>query len=756
MVGVIKHIFVAALVACSTVSAMRVDAIVIEGNKRIDKATIESYLKIEVGKDHTNDALNDGLKRLYQTNFFADAKLDVKNNKLHIVVVENPLVNRVAIEGNNQIEDKVITPRLDLKPRQVYTLARVKHDAQIIQDLYRLKGYFAAVVTPKVVRKEQNRVDVVFEVKEGKATAIRKIAFNGNRAFGTSKLESVIQTKETRWYRFFTSEDNYDPERLGYDRELLRKFYLEHGYIDFKVTSAIAELTPDHKDFFITFTLDEGGRYAIGDLLARCVIKGVTPEELLKVATFKKGDWYSARRVNDTVIKISNYLGNKGFAFVDVNPEIKKKDGRVVDITFEVSEGPSVYIDQIIIKGNHRTNGDVIRREMLVFEGDPYNAAKIRESERRIKNLGYFKKIEIQREASDQQDKVNLIVDVDEKPSTGEFTFMFGYNTQQGVIGGISAAERNLFGEGKFLGVGLQGGKRSQDITLDYSHPNFTNRPIVAGIRLNMGLEKSVGTVGTHHKGYRNQSLGSEIYMSYELMTDLYQTVTYGISQDKRRNNNQSEVSSFIRAEPSHIVRSYVDQELLWDKTDDRNEPTEGYSISFSNRFYGLGGDANHLRNQCGASFYHPIYEQVILHLNARGGIIAKMGKRVLSADRFTLGGYNFRGFEFDGITVRDKLRPDYSLGGYKYYAGSAEVTMPVPGVPDDLGMKFKTFMDAGTVWDGGYNKTLVHDSSALRLTAGFGLGVRTPMGNIEVTFAWPVRRKSGDESRSFLLKFGN
>lgn len=756
MVGVLGRIVSICVLSLSVLCAQTVTKIDVSGNKRIDRDTVLSYLKLEKGKEYSSDDLDDGLKRLYKTNFFSHVSLKIAGGILKVEVVENPLVNRVAIEGNNEIEDKIITPRLDLKPRQVYTLARVKHDAQVIQDLYRLKGYFAAKVTPKVVRKDQNRVDVVFEVKEGKATAVRKIAFIGNKAFGTSKLESVIQTKETRWYRLFTSDDNYDPERLGYDRELLRKFYLERGYIDFKVKSAIAELTPDHKDFFITFTLDEGPRYKIGKISVRSAIKDVSDKDILAVKTIAEGDWYNSRRLNDTVIKISNLLGNKGFAFVDVNTDMAKKPGNIVDLTFEIAEGPSVFIDQIIIKGNHRTNSDVIRREMLIFEGDPYNAAKIRESERRIKNLGYFKSISVQREASDQPDKVNLIVAVDEKPSTGEFTFMFGYNTQQGVIGGVSAAERNLFGEGKFVGVGVQGGKRHQDAHVEYAHPNFTNRPIIAGVRLNGSLDRGVGTVGSNNKGYRNRSIGAEFYGSYELTTDLYQTVTYGISQEKRTKVDLPDVSSFIKAEPSNIVRSYVSQDLLWDKTDDRNDPSEGYNMSMSNTFYGVGGDARHIRNQIAANYYRPIFEQVTLHVGASAGMIFKLGHHVYSADRFTLGGYTFRGFEFDGVTVRDKVRPDYSLGGHKFYKGTLEATMPVPGVPDDIGMKFKTFVDAGAVWDGGYAKDKVYDSSSLRFSGGVALAVKTPMGNVEVTLAWPLSKKRGDESRSFLLKFGN
>ncbi len=756
MAGILRHLFAALCVCISLVSAQTITAIEVKGNKRIDKATVISYLKLKTGSDYSRDDLDEGLKRLYATNFFATVAIDQKDGALTLVVTENPLVNRIAIEGNDQIEDKIITPRLDLKPRQVYTLSRVKHDAQIIQDLYRLKGYFAAKVTPKVVRKDQNRVDVVFEVKEGKATAVRKISFIGNKAFGTSKLESIIQTKETRWYRFFTADDNYDPERLGYDRELLRKFYLERGYIDFKVKSAIAELTADHKDFFITFTLDEGVRYKVGKISVRSAIKGVSSKDMLAVKTFAEGDWYNVRRVNDTILKISNLLGNKGFAFVDVNTDVQKKGKDIVDIVFEVAEGPSVYIDQIIIKGNNRTNSDVIRREMLIFEGDAYNAAKIRESERRIKNLGHYKKIEIQREASDQSDKVNLIVHVDEKPSTGEFTFMFGYNTQQGVIGGVSAAERNLFGEGKFIGVGLQGGKRHQDAHIEYAHPNFLNRPIIGGVRLNGSLDRSVGTVGSNDRGYRNRNLGAEFYASYELMADLYQTVTYGISQEKRTKVNNSSVSSFIRAEPSNIVRSYVSQDLLWDKTDDRNDPREGYNLSLSNTFYGVGGDARHIRNQMGANYYRPLFEQAVIHVGARAGTIAKLSHHVYSADRFTLGGYSFRGFEFDGVTVRDRQRPDYSLGGHHYYAATVEMTMPVPGVPDDMGMKFKTFIDAGAVWDGGYPKDKVYDSAGIRYAAGVALAVKTPMGNVEVTIASPIAKKRGDESRSFLLKFGS
>lgn len=742
--------------SCLQLCARTLSDIRIEGNKRIDRATILANASVEKGEDYEAKDIDEALKRLFETGFFEDVRFRFEGNVLVITVVENPVVNRIGIEGNNKIDDDIITPRLELKSRQVYTLAKLKHDTQAIQDLYRLKGYFAASVTPKIVKKEQNRVDVVFEVNEGAATVVRRIHFLGNKAFSESKLESVIQTKETRWYRFFSSDDNYDQDRLAYDRELLRKFYLEKGYIDFKVKSAVAELTPDRKEFFITFSLDEGVRYKVGDITVRSAMKNVTEADLLKQILVRKGHWYSSKTVNDSQMKISDFLGNKGYAFVDVQMDTNKRDGNIVDLVFEVAEGPSVYIDQIIIKGHNRTNDDVIRREMLVFEGDPYNAAKIRETERRVKNLGFFKKVEIHREPSNQPDKVNLVVEVEEEASTGELSFMFGYNTEAGVLGGVSASERNLFGQGKGVGIGFTASKRSQEVSLDYSHPNFTNRPITAGVSLELAQERGIGTSGSSTRGYRAQRMGADFYLDYELTKDLYQRVTYGISQERRSKLNDKTVSEFLRNEKRNILRSFAEQRLLWDRTDNRQDPTEGYDISLRNRLYGLGGDVRHLDNVLATNFYYPLMEQVIFHTNVRGGRIMKMGKYIPINDRYVLGGYSLRGFEFEGVTVRDKAKSDYSLRGFNFYAGSMEIKMPMPAMPPELGMKFKTFVDFGAVWGSGFPKARVDESKKTRVSAGFGVSIKTPMGNVGVDFAWPLRRARFDERRSFLLQFGN
>lgn len=744
------------LLMCTVLCAHHVASIKVEGNKRIDNATIVANLQIDKGNNYENSEIDEALKRLYETGFFADVKFHFEGNTLVIAVKENPVVNRIGIEGNSKIDDDVIMPRLELKPRQVFTLAKVKHDTQAIQDLYRLKGFFAAGVTPKIVKKDQNRVDVVFEIHEGKATVVRRINFIGNKAFGDSKLESIIQTKETRWYRFFTSDDNYDADRMNYDKELLRKFYLEKGYLDFKMKSAVAELTSDRKEFFITFTLDEGPRYKVGTIAVRSAMKNVSDADLLKLILFQNGSWYSSKIASDSTLKISDFLGNKGYAFVDVQIETNKHDGNIVDLTFDVSEGPSVYIDQMIIKGNNRTNDDVIRRESLVFEGDPYNTAKIRETERRIKNLGFFKKVEIHREPSNQPDKVNLIVEVEEEPSTGELSFMFGYNTEKGILGGVSASERNLFGQGKEVRTGFTASKTDQEINLDYAHPNFTNRPITAGIGLRLAQERGLGVSAANTlKGYRARSIGIDFYLDYELTKDLYQRVGYGISDQRRTKIDSTDVSTFVRNEKRNILRSYVEQRLLWDRTDNRQDPTEGYDIVLTNKLYGLGGDVRHLDNVVATNYYYPVYEQIIFHANARGGHIVRMSKYVPIMDRYALGGYNFRGFEFEGVTIRDKYKTDYSLKGYNFYAGTVEFKMPMPVVPHELGMKFKTFMDMGSVWGTEFDKNLVNESKKLRLSAGFGFSIKTPMGNVGLDFAWPIRRAKFDDRRTFLLQFG-
>jgi outer membrane protein insertion porin family len=368
----------------------------IEGSERIEPETVRSYLTVSPGDEFDNDKLDKSLKSLFQTGLFADVNLQREGDALIVRVVENPIINRVAYEGNDRFDDKALNDEVQLKPRSVYTRTKVQADVKRILDLYRHSGRFAATVEPKVIQLPQNRVDLVFEVSEGKLTSIRSINFIGAKVFGNDDLLSVVSTKESRWYRFFSTDDTYDPDRLTYDRELLRKFYLANGYADFRVVSAVAELTPDRSGFIITFALEEGERYHIGHVGLNVGLKNLKSEDLQPLLTTHEGDWYDADQVDKSVTALTNAVGDRGYAFVDVRPLItRNKDAHTIDLTYDIAEGPRVYVERIDIAGNVATLDKVIRREFTIAEGDAFNTSKVKRSEQNLKNLGFFKKVEV-------------------------------------------------------------------------------------------------------------------------------------------------------------------------------------------------------------------------------------------------------------------------------------------------------------------------------------------------------------------------
>ncbi|MFQ5954043.1 MAG: outer membrane protein assembly factor BamA, partial [Kiloniellales bacterium] len=435
--------------ALAQLSGDIVEEIRVDGNQRIEAETVRSYMAVKVGDQFDPQKVNQSLKDLFATGLFADVTLRREGTVLVVHVVENPIINRLAFEGNTRITDETLEQEVQLRPRQVYTRTKIQNDVKRILEVYRRSGRFAATVEPKVIQLPQNRVDLAFEIDEGPVTGVSRINFIGNDNFSDSKLRSVIQTKETRWWRIFSTEDNYDPDRLTFDRELLRRFYLSEGYADFRVVSAVAELTPDRRDFFITFTVEEGERYKFGKVEIVSQFEDLDLEALQREIKTFEGDDYNADLVEESIDNLTDAVGDLGFAFVDIQPLIDRdRENRVIDLTYEIQEGPRVFVERIDIIGNFRTLDEVIRREFLLVEGDAFSTAKLRRSRQRINNLGFFSKVELTTIPGSAPDKTIIQVEVEEQ-STGELSIGAGFSTEDGPLGDISIRERNLLGKGQ-------------------------------------------------------------------------------------------------------------------------------------------------------------------------------------------------------------------------------------------------------------------------------------------------------------------
>ncbi len=722
----------------------------VEGTERIEKATVRSYLKIDVGQPFDGELLDQSLKELFKTGLFADVTLKQEGNVLVVKVAENPIINRIAFEGNSHLKEDQLQTELQLRPRVVYTRTRVQNDVQRILDLYRRSGRFAATVEPKIIKLDQNRVDLVFEIDEGARTEVRRINFVGNDKFSRGALQEAIRTKESHWYRFLSNDDNYDPDRLNYDKDLLRRYYLGQGYADFRVISAVAELTPEKDAFYITFTIEEGERYKFGKIDLTTTLKGLDPEVLRPKINFEAGDWYDANLVEDTITKLTNGLGALQFPFVDVRPRISRdREGRKIDLVFDLNEGPRTYIERIDITGNVRTLDRVVRRELMLAEGDPFNQAKMKRSEERVKNLNFFEKVNVTNAEGTQPDQTVVQVDVTER-STGEISLGAGFSTTDGALGDFSISEHNLLGTGRDLRFGATLSTKRREFDVSFTEPYFLNRDLSAGFDV-FRVERN----NQSYSSYSETNNGFSLRLGYPLTEHLRHRVAYSLT-DTRIGNIPLTASKYVLEQGGTHVISQIGHELTYDTRNSRIDPTEGYLLHFSNDIAGLGGNEKFIRTRAGGSVFEtlPGWDKWVGSLTAETGYLtAYGGKQVSISNRFFLGGDTLRGFRVAGIGPRDVSSSD-ALGGNLFYRGSAEVRFPL-GLPEELGISGHTFTDFGTLTRSAVGDPNVKDSGSLRAAAGVGLMWRSPMGPVGVDIAAPLRRESYDKIEQFRFNFG-
>lgn len=745
----------ASLFATFTWAQGMVRSIEVEGNRRVETPTIMSYIDVKPGQVVGEDKVEEILKNLFATGLFADVVIQQRGTCLLIKVVENKIINRIAFEGNDKVKDEILQTEIALRPREVYTPGRVQEAAQKIRDIYRLSGRYGAKVEPKIVELEQNRVDLVFEIREGKPTRINKIIFVGNDHYSTSKLESIILTKESHWYRFFSSDDTYDPDRLAYDKELLRKYYHEHGYADFKVDSVVAELDPDDQEFYITYTLNEGKRYRFGNVKITVNLPKLKGEGLKENILFEKGEWFSSKDVEKSIDKLNMAIGEQGFAFVEIEPKLKRNsENLTVDVELVVKEGRHVYVNRIDIIGNDRTDDDVVRREIRLSEGDPYNSVKLKRSEQRIQNLDFFKKVEVKQEETAVPDKIDLKVEVEDKP-TGSLQFSAGYSTTDGPLGSVTMNERNLMGKGYDLYGSAMVSQRAMDFHTGLTDPYFLGKPLATGIDVFHSTRK-YNTKGQDSTGYRQTKTGGTLSSGYDLTEYLGQSWNYTIRRDLI-NDIRRGASPFLLAQRGTWIVSSAGHNLFYDKRDSSVDPTEGYYSGLTDEIAGLGGDVRFFKNGARAGMYVPIDEEHkwVVATKVSGGVMTGINQKTRVVDRYELGGDSLRGFVDDGIGPRD-IRTGDALGGLYYYKGTIELAFPL-GLPNELGIKGNVFSDVGSVWHSSDKSPFVRSNNQkLRASVGTGVTWRSPFGPIGVSFAKAVARvKHLDRTEVFRVNFG-
>ncbi len=716
----------------------------IQGNQRIESETVLSYLPLKVGDALDQSKLDQCLKELFATGYFIDVKVHQNGQTLVIEVEENPIINRVVFEGNNKLKDDIITQEVRLRPREVLSRTRIQEAQQRILEIYRRMGRFGAKVDPKIIKLPENRVDLVFEINEGAVTYIRAIQFVGNKRFSDKKLEEQLLTKRARWYRFFAVDDVYDPDRFIGDQQSLRKFYNDNGYADFRILSAVAELSPDQKDFYLTFTVEEGKLYHFGKVDIVSHIPSVKAESLRSEIAFAEKDVFSGRLIEKSVNAITHAAGTQGFAFVSIEPKVvKNPETKLVDITFEIKEGPRVYIEKIVFVGNDRTHDDVIRRELMVHEGDAYNAAKIKQSEMNLKELQYFKTVSVETEQGSAPDQAQLVVKVEEQ-STGELGLAIGYSTLDGPLANVKIVERNFRGKGQVVHADFTVAKKRQDFDIGIIEPYFLGRNLQA-------IADIFSVRSTRFNAYHQITKGLNLGLGYRLSDYWTQGWNYGLKHDQI-NHISVNASPIIRQQAGNTIASSLTHTISYDRRDSRAMPTAGYILSLSNTYAGLGGSVNYLRNDVNANWYYSPLEEVVLGVKGSLGGIERVHKTIRVTDSVMLGADSLRGFEYGGLGPRDMSTGD-PLGGTRYWTTTAEVMFPV-GLPTEFGIRGAVFTDAGSVWRPGKSNSAVLDKKTMRQSVGIGIAWTSPFGPLRIDYALPIRKQKFDKSQRVLIGF--
>ena len=766
---------------CNICASEKVNNIKVIGNQKILKDTILFYSDLKLGDDITKDNIDKSIKGLYKTGFFSNISIKRKQrNTIVIEVQESPVIRKITIKGSKKIKGDNIKSDLLSKQGNVYSKFQIESDVKRITVLYKKMGYHSANVEYSVKETGKNSVDISIIIHEGTKPTIKKITFLDNKKYSQRDLLKIIASKEAVWYRFFSSSDLYDQDRILLDKELLRDHYMQKGYADFKVISSASEITPNGESFLINYLIHEGDKFNFGNTIINCQIKDAKNLDLNKFTQYKKGELFNERLIEETADTIKKHIRDIGYTFANVEYQLNKdQKHKIVDVTFIVHETSKYFIRNINITGNTRTLDRVIRREFRIYEGDPYNLSKIQRSKQRVANLGYFSSVEFENKPTSEPDKIDLDVKVKEV-STGALRFAIGYNTAVGAIGSTSLSEYNFLGKGQIVELDFSKAKKSSDISFGFTEPRFMDRNLELGFDIFATSQDM-----TSESSYSVKNKGITLRMGYGINEYLYHNVHYSIKHEKSTKDNSA--SLFLKAQPGKTLVSSVGHSITYDKLDSRIKPTKGYLLRLSQNVAGLGGDVKYLQHQLYTSYYRPLYkDDIILSLVGRAGNIKGIGsKNVNISDSFFIGEQYIRGFDIAGIgpRVKNKEHPREgdALGGKTFFAGTVEAQFPL-GLPEEFDMKGAVFADFATLYDTDaakykckkpdcdcdentknkesckgetLQKDAIHDNKKIRASYGIGIVWNSPIGFIRLDYGIPFKKESFDKLQRVRFSIG-
>lgn len=813
--GLLAALIMFAMPVSSPAVAQSVPSIQVEGNRRVEVETVRSYFRPDSGGRLDQAQIDDGLKALIETGLFQDVKITQTNGRVLVTVIENPVIGRLAFEGNKKVKDEQLSAEIQSKPRGTLSRPMVQSDSQRIADIYRRSGRYDVRVTPEFIEQPNNRVDLVFTIVEGSKTGVKSVDFIGNNAYSSYRLKDIIKTHESNLLSFLGSGDVYDPDRVEADRDLIRRFYLKNGFADVQVVAALTEYDPDKNGFLVTFKIEEGQQYRVASVEFQSSIATLDPNTLHSFSRVSVGSLYNGEALEKSVEEMQIEASRRGYAFAMVRPRGDRNfEAHTVSIVFTVDEGPRSYIERIDIRGNTRTRDYVIRREFDLSEGDAYNRALVDRAERRLKNLDFFKSVKLVTEPGSSSDRVILIVDLEEK-STGDFSISGGYSTTDGALAEVSISERNFLGRGLFAKASVTYGQYARGASLSFVEPYLLDYRVALGLDVSYREQ-----LANDYVSYSTTTLGFSPRLGFALREDLSLQLRYSLYQQSITlpsilNNCNNLAGPAFFPTPTYIgtvlggvdptgnaqagllpgclsdgesslpVRQELANGATWTSSlgyslnyntlDNNKNPTDGLLIDFKQDFAGVGGDVSYLKSAIDAKYYTPLVADIVGVIHAQGGMLNSMGSQLRMLDQFQMGPNLVRGFAPNGIGPRDLTFYPYTgsgdaLGGTKYWGVSAELQMPFWFLPKEVGLKGAVYADAGSLWDyqgptswtatGEVNSPTCptcgmqyDDSNIIRTSVGVGLIWQSPFGPLRFDYAVPLSKGKYDIVQQF--KFG-
>jgi outer membrane protein insertion porin family len=795
-----------------------VRSVVVRGTERLEPETVRSYLNLAIGDRYDRDALDTSLKALYASELFADATIRDNAGALIVEVKENPVINRIIIEGAKRVKEDKIREEIRLAPRQIFTRSKARADLARILELYRRGGRFAASVEPKIVQLEQNRVDVVFEISEGDKSKIRQINILGNEKYSEGEIRKQMASKQARTWRFFTSNDTYDPDRLAYDQQKLRQYYLTEGYADFRVASVVAELTPDKKDFIVTYVIEEGERYKFGKVDLESQLRDIKPKEFLPLIRMKKGDWYNAQAIENTIETLSETAGLLGYAFADVRPQFERdKDKLEMNVTFQIGEVPRVYVERVDINGNTITRDNVIRREFRLAEGDAFNSIKVKRSKDRLMSLGFFQeKLDIEQKPGTTPDRIVLETNVQERP-TGELQLSAGFSNIERFIFSASVRQRNFRGRGQELRLSANVSSFARSVEAGFTEPYLGGRNLALGFDIFRRDFRSFRFTGNNNRDttYTQVATGFQVRTGFSVTEFWGASLRYGLSREEIGLDEEIfftngvcdplKAGRFLCEQLGNRTISTIGYSIQYNSLNNNLLPSAGQRFSFNQDVAGIPLGIKFITTRANYDWFTPLFGGFVLNLGAEGGYVTGYGGQdVILTNRFFLGQPQFRGFNIRGVGPRVLRRPldpatgeiiqdrrqalDDSLGGRAYYLARAEVRIPIGSAGSELGLRPSIFADVGALWslrapsltcqDGlngpapivpgqtapclpnngasaGFVEEFLGNSPKPRVSVGIGVNWNSPFGPFRFDLAKALVTQPGDDPQLFQFNVG-